>query len=123
MLLFALLENNLLERERGDVIVFNNTSAEHPDTYRFVRDCMLTARCYGIPFFQVEFQTYEDARQGEWTRLPTYPAREQRTFLDVEGLRTPMVSAGGGEVFEELLSWKGYVPEPVQPDLHETPKT
>ena len=34
--------------------------------------CTLTARRYEIPFFQVEFQTYEDARQGEWTRLPTY---------------------------------------------------
>ena len=72
MLLFALLENGLLDASRGDVIVFNNTSAEHPDTYRFVRDCMRTARRYEIPFFQVEFQTYEDARQGEWTRLPTY---------------------------------------------------
>ena len=27
---------------------------------------------YGIPFFLIEFQTYEDARSGEWTRLPTY---------------------------------------------------
>ena len=30
MLLFALLENGLLDASRGDVIVFNNTSAEHP---------------------------------------------------------------------------------------------
>ena len=44
MLLFALLENRLLNADRGDVIIFNNTSAEHPDTYRFVRNCMLTAR-------------------------------------------------------------------------------
>ena len=72
MLLFALLENGLLKRERGDVIVFNNTSAEHPNTYRFVADCMRTARRYGIPFYQIEFQTYEDSRRGEWTRLPTY---------------------------------------------------
>ena len=72
MLLFTLLENGLLNRERGDVIVFNNTSAEHPDTYQFVRDCMCAAQRYGIPFFQVEFQTYEDVRRGEWTRLPSY---------------------------------------------------
>ena len=39
-------------------------------SYRFVHDCMRTARSYGVPFFQIEFQTYEDARQGEWTRLP-----------------------------------------------------
>ncbi|MCY4300654.1 MAG: hypothetical protein OXC68_02805 [Aestuariivita sp.] len=34
MLLFILLKNRLLKRERGDVILFNNTSAEHPNTYR-----------------------------------------------------------------------------------------
>ena len=72
MLLFSLLENDLLDRGRGDVIVFNNTSAEHPATYRFVRDCMAAAQPYGVPFYHIEFQTYEDARRGEWTRLPTY---------------------------------------------------
>ena len=35
MLLFTLLENGLLRQERGDVVVFNNTSSEHPETYRF----------------------------------------------------------------------------------------
>ena len=106
MLLFALLENGLLKPERGDVIVFNNTSAEHPDTYRFVRDCMMTARRYGIPFFQVEFQTYEDARQGEWTRLPTYRLvnDQPRSSENDEGFHWR------GEVYEELLSWTGYVP-------------
>ena len=106
MLLFALLENRLLDAARGDVIVFNNTSAEHPDTYRFTRDCMLAARRYGIPFFQVEFQTYEDARQGEWTRLPTY-----RLVNDQP--KSPSNEDGfhwHGELYEELLSWAGYVP-------------
>ena len=106
MLLFALLENDLLDASRGDVIVFNNTSAEHPDTYRFARDCMRTARRYGIPFFQVEFQTYEDARQGEWTRLPTYRLvnDQPKSAANDEGFHWR------GEVYEELLSWAGYVP-------------
>ncbi len=106
MLLFVLLENGLLDASRGDVIVFNNTSAEHPDTYRFVRDCMHTAYRYGIPFFQLEFQTYEDARQGEWTRLPTYRLVNGRpkSATNTEGFHWR------GEVFEELLSWAGYVP-------------
>ena len=43
MLLFALLENKILDPERGDVIVFNNTSSEHPDTYRFVQDCKVAS--------------------------------------------------------------------------------
>ena len=106
MLLFALLENGLLDASRGDVIVFNNTSAEHPDTYRFVRDCMLTAHRYEIPFFQVEFQTYEDARQGEWTRLPAYRLvnDQPKSAANDEGFHWR------GEVYEELLSWAGYVP-------------
>ena len=106
MLLFVLLENGLLDRDRGDVIVFNNTSAEHPATYRFVRDCMVAARRYGIPFYQIEFQTYEDARRGEWTRLPTYRLVNDMPKSDAN----PDGFHWHGEVFEELLSWTGYVP-------------
>ena len=106
MLLFVLLENDLLDRDRGDVIVFNNTSAEHPATYRFVRDCMRAARPYGIPFYQVEFQTYEDARRGEWTRLPSYRLVNDMPISDAN----PDGFHWHGEVFEELLSWTGYVP-------------
>ena len=106
MLLFVLLENDLLDRDRGDVIVFNNTSAEHPATYRFVRDCMVAARRYGIPFYQIEFQTYEDARRGEWTRLPTYRLVNAIPKSDAN----PDGFHWHGEVFEELLSWTGYVP-------------
>ena len=106
MLLFALLENRLLDPDRGDVIVFNNTSAEHPDTYRFVHDCMRTARQYGVPFFQVEFQTYEDARKGEWTRLPSYRLANAQPI----SAANPDGFHWRGEVYEELLSWSGYVP-------------
>lgn len=107
MLLCMLLDNGLLRAERGDVVVFNNTSAEHPETYRFAARCKeLVERRYGVPFFWVEFQTYEDARRGEWTRLPTYrlvepaPRSEER----------PNGYCWKGEAFEEMLSWAGYVP-------------
>lgn len=106
MLLFALLENGILDPDRGDVILFNNTSAEHPDTYKFVHDCMRTARQYGVPFFQVEFQTYEDARKGEWTRLPTYRLANEEPISPTN----PDGFHWRGEVYEELLSWSGYVP-------------
>ena len=106
MLLFALLENRLLDPDRGDVIVFNNTSAEHPDTYKFVHDCMRTARQYGVPFFQIEFQTYEDARKSEWTRLPTYRVVNQEPISSTN----PDGFHWRGETYEELLSWSGYVP-------------
>lgn len=106
MLLFALLENRLLDPDRGDVIVFNNTASEHPGTYRFARDCKEASRRYGVPFFWVEFQTYEDSRNGEWTRLPSYRLvnDEPKSVDNPDGFHWR------GEVFEELLSWSGYVP-------------
>ena len=106
MLLFILLENRLLDSDRGDVIVFNNTSAEHPNTYRYVHECMLAARRYGVPFFQIEFQTYEDASRGEWIRLPTYRLVNDWPY----SATNPDGFHWRGEVFEELLSWSTYVP-------------
>ena len=38
-MLFSLLEKGLLNADRGDVIIFNNTSAEHHKTYEFVIEC------------------------------------------------------------------------------------
>ncbi len=106
MLLFVLLENKILQPSRGDVIVFNNTSAEHTDTYRFVQDCMRASNRYGIPFFWIEYQTYEDARHGEWTRLPAYRlVNDQPRSED-----NPNGFHWRGEVFEELISYSGYVP-------------
>ena len=106
MLLFKLLEGGLLDPARGDVILFNNTSAEHGATYRFVRRCREKAAQYGVPFFLIEFQTYEDARRGDWTRIPSYRLVNDRAHSasNPDGFRRR------GEVFEELLSWSGYVP-------------
>ena len=106
MLLFALLENKILDPARGDVIVFNNTSSEHPDTYRFARDCQEASSRYGVPFFWIEFQTYEDARNGEWTRIPSYRLVNEQP----KSPNNPDGFHWRGEVFEELLSWSGYVP-------------
>ena len=107
MLLFTLLENGFLRQQRGDVVVFNNTSCEHPETYRFAAECKRRVESdYGIPFFFVQFQTYEDARQGEWRRLPTYRLVNERPYSksNQDGFQWK------GEVFEELLSHKAFVP-------------
>lgn len=112
LLLFVVLESGLLRADRGDVVIFNNTSAEHPETYRFARECkQRVEEGYGIPFFWIEFQTYEDARNGHWTRLPTYRLVQPEPWSErdrPEGYRWK------GEVFEELLSWDGYVPNIFQ---------
>lgn len=107
MLLFTLLHNKILKPERGDVVVFNNTSAEHPATYDFVKKCQRIAEDqYGMPFFWTEFQTFEDASAGEWARLPSY-----RLVLPKEhSPKNPNGYHCGGEVFEEVLSWRRHLP-------------
>ena len=107
MLLFTLLESGLLNAERGDVVVFNNTSCEHPETYRFAATCKkIVEQHYGIPFFWVEFQTYEDARRGEWTRIQGYRLVNSK----LASKTNPDGFHWRGEVFEELLSHAAYVP-------------
>ncbi len=111
MMLFILLDSGLLKAERGDVIIFNNTSAEHPKTYEFIRKCKaLVESKYEVPFFWIEFQTYEDARNGEWSRLPTYRLVKPEPYAEnaTDGYHWR------GEVFEELLSWAGFVPNQFQ---------
>ena len=106
MLLFILLENGFLRQDRGDVVVFNNTSCEHPETYKFVAECKRHVESAGIPFFLVQFQTYEDAREGEWQRIPTYRLVNERPYSE----ENPDGFRWRGEVFEELLSSKAYLP-------------
>ena len=106
MLLFSLLRSGVLRAGRGDVVLFNNTSAEHPETYRFVRRCAEATRDAGIPFFWVEYQTYEDVRGGEWTRIESY----RLTNDEPHSPNNPQGFHWRGEVFEELLSWRGYLP-------------
>lgn len=111
MLLFRLLEKEFLQAERGDVVLFNNTSAEHPETYKFAARCKrIVEEEFGIPFLFIQFQTYEDARGGEWVRLPSYrlvkPVPRSKDEPDGYCWR--------GEVFEEMLSWAGFVPNPFQ---------
>ena len=106
MLLLTLLRGGVLDPARGDVVVFNNTSAEHPETYRFVDRCAEETARHRVPFFRIEFQTYEDVRRGEWTRLPSY-----RLTNGVPIARgNPDGFAWRGEAYEELLSWAAYVP-------------
>lgn len=107
LLLFMLLENNLLRADRGDVVIFNNTSAEHPKTYQFAEKCKRVVEDhYGIPFFWLEFQTYEDVRSGDWSRIQTYRLVKPRP----RSRREPDGYRYKGEAFEEMLSWAGYVP-------------
>ncbi|WOV91839.1 MAG: hypothetical protein R1F54_04165 [Candidatus Zeuxoniibacter abyssi] len=109
MMLLKLLENNKLDPGRGDVIVFNNTSAEHSATYEFTRKMKkLTEDKYNIPFFWIEYQTYEDlGRNYRWSRKPAYRLVNDLPYNEdnKDGYRYK------GEVFEEMISYNnGFLP-------------
>ena len=107
LMLLGLLYGRQLRRSRGDVVVFNNTSAEHPATYEFTRICKeITEQRFNIPFLWTEFQTFEDARRGQWSRIAGYRLVQSRPFSKnrQDGFRNR------GEVFEELISWKQALP-------------
>ena len=107
MMLMLLLEEGWLDPERGDVVVFNNTSAEHPATYEFVRRCSRSAEAeFGVPFFWIEHATYEDAHGGDWTRRSSYRLVNERPYDE----SNPHGYRWRGEVFEELVSQQGFLP-------------
>ena len=102
-----LLKQKKLVPERGDVILFNNTSAEHPATYEFTRKMKALAEGeYNIPFFWIEYQTYEEAGKNGWQRKGSYKIVNDRPYSADNncGYRS------GGEVFEEMISLSGFLP-------------
>ena len=107
MMLISLLKRGLLDAKRGDVVVFNNTSAEHPATYAFTRQCKeYTERNFGVPFYWVEFATVEEASNGDWTRIPTY----RLVNTEPETSDNPNGYHWQGEVFEEMVSHQSFLP-------------
>lgn len=107
---FLLAEARVLRPERGDLVLFANTSAEHPGTYAFASECKRRIeREYGIPFLWYEFCTVEDAWRGSYRRKLSYRLVDAVPVeRDAErGYRSR------GEVFEELLSYQGMLPTPM----------
>ena len=106
LMLLILLENGLLKAERGDVVVFTNTSAEHPVTYDFVRKMKRVTERMGIPFFLTQLQTIETVYQGEWRRRRSY----RLTTDQPKSVKAFSGYEYRGEVFEEAIAWSGMLP-------------
>ena len=101
-----LLENGALDAGRGDLVVFNNTGAEAPATYAFVRRIRARVEAAQIPSPIGEFATAEVRHHGRWTRTPTYRLVNERP----RSAANPHGFDQRGIVYEELLSWSGYTP-------------
>ena len=106
LMLLILLENGLLKAERGDVVLFTNTSAEHPATYDFVKKLKRATERMGIPFFLTQLQTIETVAKGEWRRRLSYRLTTDRPASPKE----PWGYEYRGEVFEEAITWNGILP-------------
>ena len=107
MMALELAGSGQLSAERGDLALFSNTTAEHPATYNFVaRVKSELENKHGIPLLMVEFITIEDARGGEWRRLPSFRLTNERPRSEdnPDGYRSR------GEAFRELLSLTAYIP-------------
>ena len=107
MMLLEMLKRHALQPERGDVIVFNNTSAEHPATYEFARKMKVVAeRTYNIPFFWIEYQSHEEAGKHGWQRKSSYRLVNEYPYSETNtnGYRYK------GEAFEEMISLNCFLP-------------
>lgn len=112
MMLLQLLEKEGLHQWRGDCVVFNNTSAEHSATYAFVvRIKKLIEEKYNIPFFMIEFQTYEIKTSRGYVRRPTYRLVKNTPFCRDSN---PDGYKSNGDVFEECISQTGVLPSTFQ---------
>jgi DNA (cytosine-5)-methyltransferase 1 len=112
MMLLRLLENGDLKQWRGDCVIFNNTSAEHPATYSFVaRIKKICEEQYNIPFFMIEYCTYEANTNRGWVRRPAYKLVNSLPYDDITNINGYKFH---GEVFEEVISQSGVLPSSFQ---------
>ena len=106
----GLADAGVLNPDRGDVVLFANTSAEHPGTYDFAAAVSrLLETEYSLPVLWFEFCTVEDARRGEYRRCPSYRLVRPTPVED-----DPCGYRWRGEVFEEALSFQQMLPNPHQ---------
>lgn len=112
MMLERLLQKDELKAWRGDCVVFCNTSAEHSETYNFVRRMKHITEEQGIPFFMIEYQTYETKNsRNKYTRRVSYRLVNEYPY---NADSNPNGYKGRGEVFKEYLSKTGALPSTYQ---------
>lgn len=106
----SLARSDALNAERGDAVLFANTTAEHPATYEFAaKVCDEIEQNHGIPCFWYEFCTVEAAARTGWTRVMSYRL-VRRVKSEPNDNPTAPGFSDDGSAFEELASLKGMLP-------------
>ena len=112
MLTLELAKNRQLNPERGDIILFANTSAEHPATYTFANQvCDEIEGTYQIPCLWFEFTTAERYTMKKWRRYATYKLVNRHKKATPDDDPSYPGYHDDGSVFEHLISWKFRMPD------------
>ena len=105
LMALRLASDGVLRPGRGDVVLFANTTAEHPGTYEFARSvCDEIESQFGVPCLWYEGCAVEVATRSGYTRSRTYRLVKQSPATDGDDPRLPGYRSRG-EAFEEMVSW------------------
>lgn len=105
LMALRLASDGVLQRDRGDVVLFANTTAEHPGTYEFARSvCDEIESRFGVPCLWYEGCAVEAATRSGYTRLRTFRLVRREPATDGDDPRWPGYRSRG-EAFEEMVSW------------------
>ncbi len=109
-LALSLARGGALHAERGDVVLFANTTAEHPETYVFAaRVCDEVEALSGVPCLWYEFCSYETATRNGWARRPGYRLVRRRPAHPSDTADKPGYRCDGS-AFEALASLRAMLP-------------
>lgn len=109
-MVLSLARSGTLQPERGDLVLFANTTAEHPATYNFAAQvCDELESQHGIACLWYEFCTVEESTRLGWSRRPSYRLVRRTRSSPGDDPATPGYSDDGC-AFEELASLKRMVP-------------
>ena len=105
LMTLQLAEAGLLQPDRGDVVLFANTTAEHPGTYEFARRiCDRIETEFGVPCLWYEGCAVESATRTGYTRKRTYKLVKRVEATDNDNPAVPGYRSHG-EAFEAMVSW------------------
>ncbi|MCQ3814377.1 MAG: hypothetical protein KTU85_08170 [Acidimicrobiia bacterium] len=105
LMALRLAQEGALHYDRGDIVLFANTTAEHPGTYEFARTvCNKIETQFGIPCLWYEGCAVEVATRTGYTRSRTFRLVLRREASDGDDPKKPGYRSRG-EAFEEMASW------------------
>ena len=105
LMTLRLASEGVLRHDRGDVVLFANTTAEHPGTYEFAQEvCEEIEGQFGVPCLWYEGCAVEAATRVGYTRSRTFRLVRRVPEADGDDPRWPGYRSRG-EAFEEMVSW------------------